>query len=490
MTGSEWPATVLAAGAVISIFSVTLVTLYGQTRILFAMGRDGMVPPLFHRLNPRTLTPVPTTIIVAFVVSVLAGVLPIDFLAEMTSIGTLVAFLVVSVGVMVLRRTAPDLPRGFRVPLYPLTPILSIAGCIWIIQDLRAVTIYVFFAWATVALAWYFFYGRRHSELGRLETAGRGHTMTMVVGVTPDRRGRPALHLAALLARSADDDLVLCTVIPTPWPPSPAKVDAEYRAELERVANEALVAARARIPADIPATTLIRPAHSVPAGLLEVAEEHDARVLIAGSSSAGAFGRVALGSVSSHLVHSSPMPVALPPRGYHTHPEARATRVTAAYGGPESSDDLVVAAAEVAGRVGASLRLASFAVRSRPPYTSGVGSEAEHAMIEQWVKEIEAAGRAALDRVRDLPKVPPTVETVIGYGESWEEALEDVEWQDGDVLAVGSSAVGPVARVFLGSRASKIVRNSPVPVVVVPRPTAADLAGRAAQADATSLGDR
>jgi basic amino acid/polyamine antiporter, APA family len=167
VTGSTWPATVLAGGAVISIFSVTLVTLFGQTRILFAMGRDGMVPPLFHRLNPRTLTPVPATIIVAVVVSALAGVLPIDFLAEMTSIGTLVAFLVVSIGVMVLRRTAPDLPRGFRVPLYPLTPILSIAGCIWIIQDLRPVTIYVFFAWATVALAWYFFYGRRHSELGR-----------------------------------------------------------------------------------------------------------------------------------------------------------------------------------------------------------------------------------------------------------------------------------------------------------------------------------
>ena len=103
----------------ISIFSVTLVVIYGQTRILFAMGRDGMVPPLFHRLNPRTLTPVPATIIVAVVISLLAGLLPINFLAEMTSIGTLVAFLVVSVGVIVLRRTQPDLPRGFRVPLLP-----------------------------------------------------------------------------------------------------------------------------------------------------------------------------------------------------------------------------------------------------------------------------------------------------------------------------------------------------------------------------------
>jgi basic amino acid/polyamine antiporter, APA family len=167
VTGASWPATVLAAGAVISIFSVTLVVIYGQTRILFAMGRDGMVPPFFHRLNPRTLTPVPATIVVAVVVSLLAGLLPINFLAEMTSIGTLTAFLIVSIGVMVLRRTAPDLPRGFKVPLYPVVPILSIAGCIWIITYLRAVTIYVFFGWSAVALLWYFFYGRHHSKLGK-----------------------------------------------------------------------------------------------------------------------------------------------------------------------------------------------------------------------------------------------------------------------------------------------------------------------------------
>ena len=166
VTGSSWPSTVLAAGAVISIFSVTLVSIYGQTRILFAMGRDGMIPSLFHRVNPRTLTPVPATIFVAVIVSLLAAVLPIDFLAEMTSIGTLVAFLVVSTGVMILRHTAPDLPRGFKVPGYPVTPILSIAGCIWIIQDLRAITIWVFFAWAAVALLWYFTYGIRHSKLG------------------------------------------------------------------------------------------------------------------------------------------------------------------------------------------------------------------------------------------------------------------------------------------------------------------------------------
>jgi APA family basic amino acid/polyamine antiporter len=171
VTGSTWPATVLAAGAVVSIFSVTLVVIYGQTRILFAMGRDGMIPSIFHRVNPRTLTPVPATIIVAVIVSLLAGVLPINFLAEMTSIGTLVAFLVVSVGVMVLRYTQPNLPRGFKVPLFPVVPILSILGCFWIIKDLRFVTIAVFVIWASVAMAWYFSYGIRNSTLGKAQAA-------------------------------------------------------------------------------------------------------------------------------------------------------------------------------------------------------------------------------------------------------------------------------------------------------------------------------
>ena len=165
ITGSTWPASVLAAGAIVSIFSVTLVVIYGQTRILFAMGRDGMLPELFHRVNPRTLTPIHTTVIVAVAVGLLAGLLPIEFLAELTSIGTLAAFLVVSIGVIVLRRTAPDLPRGFRVPGYPVTPVLSVIGCGWIISSLRPVTIIAFAVWVGIAMVWYFSYSIRHSRL-------------------------------------------------------------------------------------------------------------------------------------------------------------------------------------------------------------------------------------------------------------------------------------------------------------------------------------
>jgi nucleotide-binding universal stress UspA family protein len=308
--------------------------------------------------------------------------------------------------------------------------------------------------------------------------------MTMVVGFAPDGRGHAVLHLAAMLARSGEEDLVACAVVPTQWPPSPAKVDAEYQAYLDGVAENALNRAGARLPDDIPARYEVEHARSAPAGLLDVAERVGASLIIVGSAADGGTGLVSLGSVSSRLLHSSPIPVVVAPRGFRAPPDARVERVTAAFGGSE--DDLVVAAAGVAARVGASLRIASFAVRPRPPYTAGVGREADDAMTRQWVEEIGAAARAALEEVRDLPSVPRDCEAVVGHGEDWGEALEDVEWGPGDVLVVGSSSIGPLARVFLGSRATKIVRHSPVPVAVVPRGRAAELAEAAEHAEAVS----
>ena len=165
VTGAQYWGTVLAAGAVISIFSVTLVTLYGQTRILFAMGRDGLLPSMFAKVNPRSMTPVNNTIIVAIVVSILAGVVPLDYLADMVSIGTLVAFIVVSVGVILLRVREPDLPRGFKVPGYPVTPVLSVLACAYILYSLHWYTWIAFSSWVAVVLVFYFVWGRHHSAL-------------------------------------------------------------------------------------------------------------------------------------------------------------------------------------------------------------------------------------------------------------------------------------------------------------------------------------
>jgi nucleotide-binding universal stress UspA family protein len=302
----------------------------------------------------------------------------------------------------------------------------------------------------------------------------------MVVGYAPDGRGRAVLHLACMLSRSGGDDVVLCAVVPAAWPPSPARVDAEYREHVEREAADVLEEARSRLGEDLEVSTLVHHARSVPAGLLEVAEQRSASVIVAGSAAAGGPGSVALGSTTSRLLHSSPTAVALAPRGFRSGRGARVTRVTAAFGGGE--DDLVVAAAGVAAQVGASLRLASFAVRPRAPYTVAVGRQADDSLVREWIDEIETAQRAALDRVRDLPAVPEDCEAVVGRGESWEDALDDVEWEQGDVLVVGSSSIGPVARVFLGSRATKIVQHAPVPVVLVPRGVVADLAGEAQSA--------
>ncbi|GAA1796454.1 APC family permease [Leucobacter iarius] len=167
LVGASWPGTLVAAGAVISIFSVTLVVLYGQTRILFAMSKDGMMPKVFQKVNPRTMTPIPNTIIVAIATGILAGVIPINFLAEMTSIGTLAAFIVVSLGVIILRRREPDLERGFKVPGGYVIPVLSILGCLWIITNLQLITIAVFAVWTALFLLYYFFYARKRSVLAQ-----------------------------------------------------------------------------------------------------------------------------------------------------------------------------------------------------------------------------------------------------------------------------------------------------------------------------------
>ena len=163
--GQTWASTILAAGAVISIFSVTLVVMYGQTRILFAMGRDGLLPSMFAKVNPRTMTPVNNTIIVAVITATLAGFVPIDYLWDLVSIGTLVAFITVSIGVIILRVREPNLPRAFKVPGYPVTPVLSVVACAFVLYGLPPITWLWFGIWVTVVLAFYFVWGRHHSAL-------------------------------------------------------------------------------------------------------------------------------------------------------------------------------------------------------------------------------------------------------------------------------------------------------------------------------------
>lgn len=165
VTGAGWPVVLLSAGAVVSIFSVVLVTLYGQTRILFSMARDGLVPEIFRRVDRKRHTPVGNTWIVGAGVGALAAFVPLQYLADLTSMGTLVAFVAVAAAGIVLRRIAPDAPRPYKVPLYPVVPIVSAASCLYLAWLLPGVTWVLFGVWLVLAAVLYLTFGRRYSAL-------------------------------------------------------------------------------------------------------------------------------------------------------------------------------------------------------------------------------------------------------------------------------------------------------------------------------------
>ncbi|MGW3910817.1 amino acid permease [Streptomyces sp. NPDC005070] len=169
VTGQTFWGTLLAACAVIAIASVVLTVLYGQTRILFAMARDGLVPKVFARVHPKTGTPRANTVIVSLFCGVLAAAIPLGQLADATSIGTLFAFALVNVAVVVLRRTRPAMRRTFRVPLVPVLPAIGFLLCVWMMASLSAVTWVVFGVWMAVGLVFYFSYGYRKSRMATAE---------------------------------------------------------------------------------------------------------------------------------------------------------------------------------------------------------------------------------------------------------------------------------------------------------------------------------
>lgn len=156
---------IVALGAVIAMGSVLLVFQLGQPRIFFSMSRDGLLPRFFSKLHPRYRTPYVGTIITGTFVATFAAFANIAEVVELTNIGTLFAFVLVSAGVIFLRRVEPDRPRPFRVPLVPLTPLISIAACLYLMFQLPAITWIRFFIWLAIGLVFYFLYGYRRSVL-------------------------------------------------------------------------------------------------------------------------------------------------------------------------------------------------------------------------------------------------------------------------------------------------------------------------------------
>jgi APA family basic amino acid/polyamine antiporter len=157
----------IAAAGVAGISSVLLVMLLGSARILMAMSRDGLLPRLFADIHPSFKTPWKATVVIGLGVALMAGLLPLGALLEMTNIGTLFAFAVVCGAVLVMRYTNPDAPRPFRVPLVPLVPALGVLGCLLLMFSLPEHNWYRLFVWMALGLVIYFAYGRSHSILGK-----------------------------------------------------------------------------------------------------------------------------------------------------------------------------------------------------------------------------------------------------------------------------------------------------------------------------------
>ncbi|MDI2021528.1 putative amino acid permease YhdG [Paenarthrobacter nicotinovorans] len=191
ITGQPWIALVFSIGAVLAIASIVLTVLYGQTRIMLSMSRDGMVPKIFGRVSPRTGTPVAGTLIIGTAVALTAGLVPLGALADATSIGTLFAFALVNVAVIYLRRNRPDLERSFRVPLYPVTPILGALMCAYLMLNLGADTWITFGVWMLVGIAVYFGYGRRNSKVAALSEQDYREMTTRAMSPEPVKAAKP-----------------------------------------------------------------------------------------------------------------------------------------------------------------------------------------------------------------------------------------------------------------------------------------------------------
>jgi basic amino acid/polyamine antiporter, APA family len=195
--GPEWAwfAKAIKVGAIIGLTSVILVLMYGQTRIFYTMARDGLMPRVFARVHPKFRTPWINTLVVGLAVAIAGGFFDINFLGDATSVGTLAAFAIVCLTVIWLRRTHPEIPRGYRVPLYPVVPILGIGTCVWLISTVPS-HVLIFFGWYVLgAVILYFVYGMHNSQLAKGEPVLAGPDLPEFPEDAPlDESGQPIIR--------------------------------------------------------------------------------------------------------------------------------------------------------------------------------------------------------------------------------------------------------------------------------------------------------
>jgi nucleotide-binding universal stress UspA family protein len=291
--------------------------------------------------------------------------------------------------------------------------------------------------------------------------------MTIIAGFSSSRQGAAPLNLAAQIARCTDDKIIAAVVVERPWPANPNPVEEEYLGYVASHAAQSLERVVGQMRDDVDVSVVVHHATSVPAGLMELVSIHDADLVAVGSSSSGLLGRVALGSVTERLVHTAAVPVAIAPRGYAYGPSP-IRRLTAAYGGAAEATGLIATSAALCERWSLRLRIASFTVRPLTRFSGAIEPSAEDLVVRQWAHRTFDEVVKQLNEARACTTIPD-VDVVVGGGHDWREAIEDVDWDSGDMLVLGSGSAGQAAQVFLGSAASKILRHVPVPAMIVPR---------------------
>ena len=293
--------------------------------------------------------------------------------------------------------------------------------------------------------------------------------MTYVVGYGQHNNDRSAIELACQLARSEPRPVRVVTVVPRGWgTPAAAGTDREFEAWAASEGEASAAQAREDLAAhpSTEATATWVSGRSVPQALLERAAAEDAWMLVVGSSDDAEPGRIRLSSKTDRLVHSSHIPVAIAPRGYRT--DKPVTRVTVGFRDDDASWSLLSQVAELCRGASARLRVVTFVVPlPRRPVTSRM-SQPETQVLEEWLAQVTKAHNEARAHLESQGFSADELEFCVARGSYWAAAVGALDWVDGDILVVGSSSTNPVARVFLGSSATKIIRYSPVPVVAVP----------------------
>ncbi|GJF16830.1 universal stress protein [Mycolicibacterium cyprinidarum] len=292
--------------------------------------------------------------------------------------------------------------------------------------------------------------------------------MTVLVGYLVGKCGHAPLNLAVEVARALNTSLTVAAVVPRPWmTPSPARVDAEFAAYADQLGADSEREAREyldTIAAGISISFLQVASRTAGDGLLEAVERVDADVLVVGSSANGAFGQVVLGSTTDWLLHASPVPVALSPRGYRGARAGGLRRITCAYSGTPESVRVVSRVAALTATLAVPMRVVSYAIRGRTMFPPQVGLHAEDSLLDAWASQL----RQITAKLKSDNIIGEDVELQVITGNGWDQALDATEWEDGDLLALGTTSRRSITGVFLGAHGAKIIRHSPVPVLVLP----------------------